>query len=91
LGIDVIFWASGARQVALNYPGDDEAPYHGIVSAAVGTTGSSTSLLIDRRVFPGYVPSPPWSWSAEGVGWTGLREVQQVTDTDPATKPAAYP
>jgi hypothetical protein len=91
LGIDVIFWPNGERQVALKYPGDDESPNHGVVSAQVGTNGNSTSLIIDRRVFPRFVPSPPWSWYAEGVGSTGLREVQQVTDTDPAKTIANYP
>jgi hypothetical protein len=91
LRIDVVFGAHGERAAALRYPGDDESPTRGIVRARVGISGSSTSLLIDRRLFPSYVPSPPWWWSGEGVGWTGLRSPQQVTDTDTAGQPASYP
>lgn len=91
LGIDVIFGPNGERAATLRYPGVDETPNLGIVPARVGLSGSSTSLVIDRRLFPSYVPPPPWWWSAEGVGWTGLRSPQQVTDTDPANRAVAYP
>lgn len=93
LGIDVIFWSNGARQVALKYPGDQESPNRGVVPAQVGIRGDSTSLLIDRHVFPRkpLVPFPRFAWDAEAVGQTGLTAPQQVSDYDPNRRYSAYP
>jgi hypothetical protein len=93
LGIDLIFWPRGARQVALKYPGDEESPNRGIVPARVAIRGNSTSLLIESKIFPRQlqVPFPRFAWNAEGVGKTGLADPQHVSDRDPNGHNATYP
>lgn len=91
LGIDVVFWPDGAKQVVLKYPGDQGSAYRGVVPAQVGIDGDSTSILVRERAFPRSERFLRFLWSAKGVGQTGLSDPTQVSDTAPDGRPAAYP
>jgi hypothetical protein len=94
VSIDVNFLSStDATRVALKYPGVDEAPDGGVVPAQVAVARNATSLVIDRQVLPRFAPFPVFAWSAEGVGQTGLRSPQQVSDSDvaPGNQLPSYP